>query len=79
MDAKGYLHFAAGKDDMIVSAGYNIAGPEVEAALLSQPLVGECAVVGVPEFERATIAQTHVVLNDMTAGSAKVIRFFARP
>ena len=45
-DTEGRFHFAARADDMIVSAGYNIAGPEVEAALLSHPDVAECAVVG---------------------------------
>ena len=47
-DADGYFHFAARNDDMIISAGYNIAGPEVEAALLSHEAVHECAVIGAP-------------------------------
>ncbi|QXT40636.1 AMP-binding protein [Gymnodinialimonas ceratoperidinii] len=64
MDEDGYLHFAARNDDMIVSSGYNIAGPEVEAALLSHPAVAECAVVGAPSEERGMIVQAHVVLND---------------
>ena len=74
-DADGYFHFAARSDDMIVSAGYNIAGPEVEAALLSHPDVLECAVVGVPDDERGQIVQAHVVLvegvepSDRTASS----------
>ena len=63
-DEDGYLHFAARNDDMIVSAGYNIAGPEVEAALLSHELVAECAVIGIPDEERGEIVQAHVVLND---------------
>jgi 2-aminobenzoate-CoA ligase len=63
-DAEGYFHFAARSDDMIVSAGYNIAGPEVEAALLSHPDVLECAVIGVPDDERGQIVQAHVVLVD---------------
>jgi 2-aminobenzoate-CoA ligase len=61
-DAEGYLHFAARNDDMIVSAGYNIAGPEVEAALLAHPAVAECAVVGAPDEARGEIVQAHVVL-----------------
>jgi 2-aminobenzoate-CoA ligase len=61
-DAEGYFHFAARSDDMIVSAGYNIAGPEVEAALLLHPDVLECAVVGAPDEERGHIVQAHVVL-----------------
>jgi 2-aminobenzoate-CoA ligase len=62
MDADGYLHFAARNDDMIVSAGYNIAGPEVEAALLSHAAVAECAVVGAPDEARGHIVEAHVVL-----------------
>ena len=63
MDADGYFHFAARNDDMIVSAGYNIAGPEVEAALLSHPDVAECAVIGAPDAERGQIVEAHVVPN----------------
>ncbi|MGB2200843.1 MAG: AMP-binding protein [Pseudooceanicola atlanticus] len=62
MDEDGYLHFAARNDDMIVSSGYNIAGPEVEAALLSHPAVAECAVVGQPDEDRGSIVEAHVVL-----------------
>ncbi|MEE4346713.1 MAG: AMP-binding protein, partial [Paracoccaceae bacterium] len=64
MDDDGYLHFAARNDDMIISSGYNIAGPEVEAALLAHPHVAECAVIGVPDAERGAIVQAHVVLRD---------------
>ncbi len=65
-DEEGYLHFAARNDDMIVSAGYNIAGPTVEAALLSHPDVVECAVIGVPDEARGQIVQAHVVLAEGT-------------
>ncbi|WP_295510388.1 AMP-binding protein [uncultured Sulfitobacter sp.] len=68
MDADGYLHFAARNDDMIISSGYNIAGPEVEAALLSHPFVAECAVVAKPDEQRGSIVQAHVVL---TKGAPK--------
>ena len=61
-DADGYFHFAARSDDMIISAGYNIAGPEVEAALLSHPAVLECAVIGIADPDRGQIVQAHVVL-----------------
>jgi len=61
-DEDGYLHFAARSDDMIISAGYNIAGPEVEAALLSHTDVKECAVIGAADEERGQIVQAHVVL-----------------
>ncbi|OIQ42319.1 MAG: 2-aminobenzoate-CoA ligase [Roseobacter sp. MedPE-SWde] len=63
MDAEGYLHFAARNDDMIISSGYNIAGPEVEAALLSHEAVSECAVIGAPDQARGSIVEAHVVLS----------------
>ena len=63
-DDHGYFHFAARNDDMIISSGYNIAGPEVEAALLSHPHVVECAVIGIPDEDRGFIVQAHVVLVD---------------
>ncbi|MEA2726374.1 MAG: 2-aminobenzoate-CoA ligase [Acetobacteraceae bacterium] len=66
-DAAGAFHFAARSDDMIVSAGYNIAGPEVEVALLACPEVKECAVVGVTDAERGQIVEAHVVLADGVA------------
>ena len=61
-DADGRFHFAARADDMIVSAGYNIAGPEVEAALLSHADVLECAVVGAADEERGQIVEAYVVV-----------------
>ncbi len=61
-DADGLFHFIARADDMIVSAGYNIAGPEVETALLSHPAVDECAVIGAPDEERGEIVEAYVVL-----------------
>jgi 2-aminobenzoate-CoA ligase len=70
-DDSGFFHFAARADDMIISSGYNIAGPEVEAALLSHPEVKECAVIGVPDEERGQIVQAHVVLKDGVAPSAE--------
>ena len=69
-DGEGYFHFAARSDDMIVSAGYNIAGPEVEAALLSHPGVLECAVIGAPDEERGQIVEAHVVLATGRTGDA---------
>jgi 2-aminobenzoate-CoA ligase len=62
VDEDGYFHYQARSDDMIISAGYNIAGPEVEAALLSHPDVLECAVIGVADEERGPIVEAHVVL-----------------
>ena len=61
-DEAGAFHFAARSDDMIISSGYNIAGPEVEAALLAHADVKECAVIGVPDVERGQIVEAHVVL-----------------
>jgi 2-aminobenzoate-CoA ligase len=69
MDEDGCLHFAARNDDMIVSGGYNIAGPEVEAALLRHELVAECAVVAAPDEARGSIVQAHVVLRPGTPPS----------
>lgn len=74
MDDDGYLHFAARNDDMIVSAGYNIAGPEVEAALLAHPAVSECAVVGKPDPDRGEIVQAHVVLTGDNPANPSQIR-----
>ncbi len=62
MDEDGYFFYQARTDDMIVSAGYNIAGPEVEGALLEHEAVAECGVVGVPDEERGTIVKAFVVL-----------------
>ncbi len=62
IDREGHFHFAARNDDMIISAGYNIAGPEVEAALLKHHAVLECAVIGIPDAERGQIVQAHIVL-----------------
>jgi 2-aminobenzoate-CoA ligase len=62
MDADGYFHYQARTDDMIVSAGYNIAAPEVESALMAHPAVTECAVIGVPDTERGQIVKAYVVL-----------------
>jgi 2-aminobenzoate-CoA ligase len=69
-DEEGRFHFAARNDDMIVSAGYNIAGPEVEAALLSHPDVAECAVIGVSDEERGQIVSAFVVLKAGVGGDA---------
>ena len=73
-DEAGYFHFAARTDDMILSAGYNIAGPEVEAALLQHPAVLECAVVGIPDAERGQIVQAHVVLAPGQQGDALMVK-----
>ena len=62
LDDDGYFLYQARTDDMIVSAGYNIASPEVESALLAHPQVAECGVVGAPDEERGQIVKAFVVL-----------------
>ena len=73
-DDEGRFHFAARSDDMIISAGYNIAGPEVEAALLSHPAVLECAVIGAPDEDRGQIVEAHVVLAEGQVGDALMVK-----
>lgn len=62
MDADGYFYYRSRTDDMIISAGYNIAGAEVEEALLRHPAVAECGVIGRPDEERGQLVEAHVVL-----------------
>ena len=62
LDDDGYFWYQARTDDMIISSGYNIAGPEVEGALLEHPRVLECAVVGAPDEARGTIVKAFVIL-----------------
>jgi len=70
-DENGRFSFVARADDMIISSGYNIAGPEVEAALLSHPAVAECGVVGAPDEARGMIVKAYVVVaTSATAGDA---------
>jgi 2-aminobenzoate-CoA ligase len=73
-DEDGYFHFAARADDMIISSGYNIAGPEVEAALLVHPDVRECAVIGVADEERGQIVEAHIILRDGVEPSAEMAK-----
>ena len=71
MDEDGYFHFAARSDDLIISAGCNIGGPEVEEALLAHPAVAECGVIGVTDAERGQIVKACVVPRPgVTAGNA---------
>jgi 2-aminobenzoate-CoA ligase len=77
MDADGYFYYQARTDDMIISAGYNIAGPEVEGALLAHPAVAECGVVGTADAERGTIVKAFVVLkpgNDRSEEMKKALQ-----
>ncbi|MGI9462683.1 MAG: AMP-binding enzyme, partial [Aestuariivirgaceae bacterium] len=73
-DEAGIFHFAARSDDMIISSGYNIAGPEVEAALLAHAEVAECAVIGVADEERGQIVEAHVVLAEDAVGDEACIK-----
>jgi 2-aminobenzoate-CoA ligase len=70
MDKDGYFWYQARSDDMIISAGYNIAGPEVESALLEHEAVAECGVVAAPDEERGHIVKAYVVLRPGYAGDS---------
>jgi 2-aminobenzoate-CoA ligase len=74
LDEDGYFWFVARADDMIVSAGYNIAGPEVEWALLAHPAVRECAVVGAADPQRGMVVKACVVLAPGRAGDIALIK-----
>ena len=74
MDADGYFFYQARTDDMIITAGYNVAGPEVEAALLEHPAVAECGVVGKPDEERGQIVQAFVVLKPGNVADAAQVK-----
>jgi 2-aminobenzoate-CoA ligase len=72
-DADGYFWYQARSDDMIISSGYNIAGPEVEEVLLSHPWVAECGVVGLPDETRGQVVTAYVVLTDGTAAGPDLV------
>ena len=73
-DADGYFFYQARTDDMIITAGYNVAGPEVEAALLQHPAVAECGVVGKADDERGMIILAYVVLKPGQAADADQVK-----
>jgi 2-aminobenzoate-CoA ligase len=73
-DADGYFVYQARTDDMIITAGYNVAGPEVEAALLQHPAVAECGVIGKPDNERGMIIVAYVVLKPGHAPDAAQVK-----
>jgi 2-aminobenzoate-CoA ligase len=70
---QGRLSFVARSDDMIVSSGYNIAGPEIEAALLTHDAVAECGVVGAPDEARGMIVKAYIVLAPGISGDAVLV------
>jgi 2-aminobenzoate-CoA ligase len=74
VDADGYFVYQARTDDMIVSAGYNIGGPEVEGALLLHPAVAECGVIGVPDDERGRIVKAFVALKPGFTGDDAMVK-----
>jgi 2-aminobenzoate-CoA ligase len=81
MDDDGYFHYQSRTDDMIVSAGYNIASPEVEDAVLQHPAVAECGVIGVADAERGQIVKAIVVLkpgNEASEALAKDLQDFVK-
>ncbi|MFD9030155.1 AMP-binding protein [Streptomyces sp. NPDC059567] len=73
-DAEGYFWYVARSDDMIVSSGYNIAGPEVEKALVAHPYVEECGVVGAPDAERGMLVKAYVVLRPGVVPDAATVK-----
>jgi 2-aminobenzoate-CoA ligase len=73
-DADGYFMYQARSDDMIVSSGYNIAGPEVEEVLLSHPAVAECGVVAAPDEDRGHIVKAYIVLRAGHNGDAALTK-----
>ncbi|MCY1166952.1 MAG: benzoate-CoA ligase family protein [Pseudomonadota bacterium] len=73
-DAEGYFFYMARADDMIITAGYNVGGPEVEDALLKHPAVAECGVVGLPDEERGMIVKAFVVLKPGQEGDAATVK-----
>ncbi|MET7856039.1 AMP-binding protein [Streptomyces sp. NPDC005318] len=77
-DSDGYFHYVARADDMIISSGYNIAGPEVEDALLRHPLVAEAAVVGQPDELRGQVVVAYVVPREGAAPSADELRTYMK-
>ncbi|MCW5653885.1 AMP-binding protein [Hydrogenophaga sp.] len=73
-DADGYFFYQARTDDMIITAGYNVAGPEVESALMQHPAVAECGVVGRPDEDRGQIVLAYVVLKAGQAADAAQVK-----
>jgi 2-aminobenzoate-CoA ligase len=73
-DADGYFFYQARDDDMIITAGYNVGGPEVEDALLRHPAVAECGVVGLPDAERGMIVQAFCVLKPGFTGDEAMVK-----
>ena len=73
-DAEGYFFYQARADDMIITAGYNVGGPEVEDALLRHPAVAECGVIGKPDAQRGMIVKAFCVLKPGHPGDAAMVK-----
>jgi 2-aminobenzoate-CoA ligase len=73
-DEDGYFFYQSRADDMIVTAGYNVGGPEVEDALLKHPAVAECGVIGKPDEERGMIVKAFCVLKPGQVGSPELVK-----
>ena len=73
-DEAGYFYYQARDDDMIITAGYNVGGPEVEDALLQHPAVAECGVVAKPDAERGMIVKAYCVLRTGHAASPELVK-----
>ena len=81
VDEDGYFWYQARTDDMIISSGYNIAGPEVEAALMAHEAVKECAVIGSPDPGRGMIVKAFVIPRETAAADdtlAKTLQDFVK-
>lgn len=74
MDEDGYFWYQARNDDMIISSGYNIAGPEVENCLVEHPAVLECAVIGAPDEERGHVVKAFIVLRDGASRDDEMVK-----
>ena len=73
-DADGYFFYQARDDDMIITAGYNVSGPEVEDALMQHPAVAECGVIGLPDDERGMVVKAFVVLKPDIEGNEVCVK-----
>src|SRR5262249_12604590 len=73
-DEDGYFWYQARSDDMIISAGYNISGVEIENALLTHPAIAECAVIGIADAERGMVPKAFIVLRPGHVGDAQMVK-----
>ena len=74
LDADGYFFYQSRDDDMIITSGYNVGGPEVEDALMQHPAVAECGVIGLPDAERGMVVKAFVVLKSGIAQNEACVK-----